>query len=116
MKLRSGRKYKNDLSDIIGILYEQEKRGNPLMLEDIDKAVSNLYGGWETIPADSILFIKDTMKKSNLEKAYQAVRNEEKRSKDLLIQFEADYPGITNTENADTILDTLKRKKKQESE
>ena len=56
------------------------------------------------------------MKKSNLEKAYQAVRNEEKRSKDLLIQFEADYPGITNTENADTILDTLKRKKKQESE
>ncbi len=116
MKLRSGRKYKNDLSDIIGILYEHEKRGNPLMLEDIDKAVSNLYGGWETIPADSILFIKDTMKKSNLEKAYQAVRNEEKRSKDLLIQFEADYPGITNTENADTILDTLKRKKKQESE
>lgn len=64
MKLRSGRKYKNDLSDIIGILYEHEKRGNPLMLEDIDKAVSNLYGGWETIPADSTSFIKDTMKKA----------------------------------------------------
>ena len=29
MKLRSGRKYKNDLSDIIGILAEHERRNHP---------------------------------------------------------------------------------------
>ena len=97
MKLRSGRKYKKDLSDVIGILYEHEQRGVPLTMDDIDKAVCNLYGGWENIPADSVSFIEETMEKGNFEKAYQAISNEEKRSKDLLIQFQDDYPGITNT-------------------
>ena len=43
MKLRSGRKYKNDLSDIIGILAEHENRGNPISKDKIDMAVYNLY-------------------------------------------------------------------------
>lgn len=114
MKLCSGRKYKKDLSDIIGILCEHEKRGNPLTMEDIDKAVCNLYGSWEIIPADSIKFIEETMKKGDFEKTYQAVCDEEKRSKELLIQFQDDYPGVTNTENVNTILELLKRKKNQE--
>ena len=42
MKLRSGRKYKNDLSDIIGILAEHENRGNPISKDKIDMAVYNL--------------------------------------------------------------------------
>lgn len=33
MKLRSGRKYKNDLSDIIGILAEHEKAAAPITME-----------------------------------------------------------------------------------
>lgn len=33
MKLRSGRKYKHDLSDIIGILAEHERRGAPISAE-----------------------------------------------------------------------------------
>ena len=33
MKLRSGRQYKSDLSDILGILAEHEKRGTPITLE-----------------------------------------------------------------------------------
>ena len=116
MKLCSGRKYKNDLSDIIGVLYEHEKRGAPLTMEDIDRAVCNLYGSWDNIPADSVAFIKETMKNGNFGKAYQAVSAEEKRSKGLLVQFEADYPKVTNTENVSTILENLKRKKKKEQE
>ena len=45
MKLMSGRRYKKDLSDIIGILSEQERRGEPLSYRQIDCAVRNLYGG-----------------------------------------------------------------------
>ena len=45
MKLRSGRKYKNDLSDILGILAEHERCGSPLAWEAIDQAVTDLYGG-----------------------------------------------------------------------
>ena len=56
------------------------------------------------------------MKNGNYEKAYQAVSDEEKRSKELLVQFEADYPKVTNTENVNTILENLKRKKKKEQE
>lgn len=112
MKLRSGRKYKKDLSDIIGILYEHEKRGMPLTIDDIDKAVLNLYGSWDNIPVDSVTFIRDTMKNGDFGKAYQAIRDEEEHSKDLLIQFETDYPNVTNTENVNTILATLRQKKK----
>lgn len=114
MKLCSGRKYKNDLSDIIGILYEHEKRGVPLTMEDISRAVCNLYGNWDHIPKDSITFIKETMKNGNFEKAYQEIRDEEKRSKELLVQFESDYPKVTNTENVNTILENLKRRKNEE--
>jgi len=46
MKLRSGRKYKNGLSDIIGVLGEHERRGDPISKDRIDMAVRNLYGGW----------------------------------------------------------------------
>lgn len=111
MKLCSGRKYKKDLSDIIGILYEHEKRGTPLTMEDIDRAVCNLYGNWDKIPADSVAFINETMRNGNFEKAYQAVSDEEKRSKELLVHFETNYPKVTNTENVNTILENLKRKK-----
>lgn len=36
MKLRVGRKYKNDLSDIIDILAGHEKWGNPININDIN--------------------------------------------------------------------------------
>lgn len=111
MKLCSGRKYKNDLSDIIGILYEHEKRNIPLTIEDIDRAVCDLYENWDNIPSESVTFIKETMKNGNFEKTYQTINNEEKRSKELLIQFEKNYPKVTNTENVNTILENLKHKK-----
>lgn len=116
MKLRSGRKYKNDLSDIIGILYEHEKRGAPLTMPDIDKAVCDLYGNWEYIPSDFQKFIEDMMNSGSYEKAYQAISDEEQRSKKLMIQFKEDDPGVTNTENANTILETLRRRKQQEQD
>ena len=85
-------------------------------MEDIDRAICNLYGSWDRIPADSVAFIQNIMKNGDLEKVYQAVRDEEKRSKELLVQFEADYPEVTNTENADTILEALKRRKARSEE
>lgn len=111
MKLRSGRKYKKDLSDVIGILYEHEKRGAPLTMADIDRAVCNLYGGWAVIPADSVSFIQNAIKNGNYEEIYQAISEEENHARELLVQFEADYPKVANTENAATILETLRQRK-----
>ncbi len=111
MKLRSGRKYKNDRSDIIGILAEHEKRGTPITREKIDAAVQTLYGGWADIPTDAKTFIEDALRNGRYEEVYASIRGEEMRSKDILIGFERDYPGVTTEANVDDILVALKAKK-----
>ncbi len=111
MKLRSGRKYKNDLSDIIGILAEHEKRNKPISMGRIDAAVKNLYGSWDGVPADSIAFINNAFQKGDYENIYAAVMEEEKHSKDMLIRFEEDYPGVATESNVNDILASLKQKK-----
>ena len=114
MKLCSGRKYKKDLSDVIGILAEHEKRGEPITMDRIDKAVTDLYGSWDKISEDSKNFIQETMEKGNFEKAYAEISAEETKAKGLLINFEQDYPGVTNTANVNDILKNLKKKREIE--
>ncbi len=111
MKLCSGRKYKNDLSDIIGILAEHEKRGTPITHEMIDTAIQTLYGDWAVIPADSKTFIEDTLRNEHFGEVYASIRTEEMHSKDILVIFEQDYPGVTTKSNVDDILSVLKEKK-----
>lgn len=114
MKLCSGRKYKKDLSDVIGILAEHEKRGEPITMDRIDKAVTDLYGSWDKISEDSKNFIEEAMKKGDFEKAYAEISAEESKAKGLLINFEQDYPGVANTANVNDILKNLKKKKEYE--
>jgi hypothetical protein len=111
MKLRSGRKYKNDMSDVIGILAEHEKRGTPITQEKIDTALQTLYGGWVDIPTDARAFITDALRNGRYEEVYASIREEEKRSRDILVGFERDYPGVTKEANVDDILAMLKAKK-----
>lgn len=113
MKLCSGRKYKNDLSDIVGILAEHKRQGTPITFDDIDNAVRNLYNSWDKIPEDSKTFIKDVLDNGDYDKIYDSIREEEKNSKDILINFEKGYPGVTTTSNVDDILNTLKDKGSQ---
>ncbi|HJD13607.1 MAG TPA: hypothetical protein IAA03_07465 [Candidatus Ruminococcus avistercoris] len=112
MKLRSGRKYKNDLSDVIGILAEHEKKGTSITFEKIDSAVRNLYGGWDSFPEDSKRFIKDALKSGDFENVYTSVKVEENESRDILIEFEKDYPKAAKESNINEILKTLKAKRK----
>ena len=114
MKLRSGRKYKNDLSDVIGILAEHEKRGTPITLEKVDKAVTNLYGGWITFPDDSKSFIENSIKNGNFENVYTSVRNDEIESRDILIGFEKDYPKVAKESNINDILKILIAKRNKD--
>lgn len=110
MKLRSGRKYKNDLSDIIGILADHERNGKPITMEMIDKAVDQLYGGWEGFPEDSKPFIENTIKNGRYEEIYSSIKNEEKQSQEILIDFEKTYENVVKASNMDDILRTLKAK------
>ena len=111
MKLRSGRKYKNDRSDIIGILAEHEKRGTSITREKNRCAVQTLYGGWAAIPVDAKAFIEDALQNGRYEEIYASIHEEEKRSKEILVNFEQDYPSVTTEANVDDILSALKAKK-----
>lgn len=110
MKLRSGRQYKHDLSDIIGILAEHERRGMPISAAQIDTAVLNLYGSWDVIPNEARDFIHSLLQNGNYEQVYAEVVAEEQRAQNTLIEFEQDYPGSANEDNVDSILAGLKSK------
>ena len=104
MKLCAGRQYKNDLSDILGILAEHEKNNVPITYADIDRAVRELYGSWKVISEDSQAFITRVMEQGNYESLYASVRGEEARAKDALISFEKSYPDVLNERNANEII------------
>lgn len=112
MKLRSGRKYKNDLSDIIGILADHETNNKPITMAMVDKAVDKLYGGWCDFPPDSKPFIETAIQNGNFEEIYASVKREEKESKEILIDFEKEYEHVANASNVDDILKALKLKLK----
>ena len=111
MKLMSGRKYKNDLSDIIGILYEEQEKGNPISIEQISDAVCNLYGNFEKLPQDSRDFLSEIMNTSNIENLYKFYRANEISAKESLIDFEKNCPNIVTTDNVNDIIKQLQERK-----
>lgn len=68
------------------------------------------------LSSDSRDFIEGTMEKGNFEQLYKAVSEEEKKSKETLLEFQQDYPGVTTTENVDSILNNLKKKQSSKEE
>ena len=113
MKLRSGRQYKNDLSDVLGILAEHEKRGTPLTMEQIKRAVADLYGDWNALPEKSQRFIQDVMNDGHFDALYQQVSTSEQDAHNALLRFEKDYPGVTNEANVDEIIKALQSKNRK---
>lgn len=108
MKLRAGRKYKNDLSDIIGILAQHEKMGKPITLQAVENAVQYLYNGWEQISDDARAFIKNVFAKGNFEDVYATVQKEEQNSKKILIEFQENYTDVLVKADVNEILKQLK--------
>lgn len=114
MKLMSCKQYKNDISDIVGILREQKEQGKPIAMSDIDKAVTNLYGSWDNMPDEAQKLAERILSSNNLEKLYQQYRYEEKSNKDALVKFEEDYPGVTKEDNLQDIIANLKARKNKD--
>jgi hypothetical protein len=111
MKLMAGRQYKNDLSDIIGILIEQEERGDALTLVRIKKAVYDLYDSYDRIPENSRVFIESIYEKEDLAAFYKQCRTFEQENKDVLLEFQNDYPGALNGDNLAAVLKAAKERK-----
>lgn len=110
MKLKSGRMYKNDLSDILGILAEHKRNNDPIGLEQIHKAVDDLYGGWTNLPESSALFIENVMNNDNYEKLYPQIRDDEQYTREKLVSFDRDHQGELNGSNVNSIAADIQEK------
>lgn len=118
MKMRSGRIYKHDLSDIIGILIEEnEKRENPINITEIRDVCEKLYGetGYDAMPAASRKLIENSVNLDiqELHNLYRQQTETEVENCRLLVQFEADNPGVLNSENLETIAESLRKSRPQ---
>ena len=105
MKLRSGRKYKNDLSDVVGILAEHARNGKPIDYGQIDVAVQNLYGGWNGFSQDAVSFLRDILKEQQYLTIYDSIRQGEIQAKEILLDFQQAYPGLMKEDKVDGILE-----------
>ena len=89
MKLMSGRQYKYDLSDVVGILWEHEKLGKPISYEAVDRAVTVLYGDWADIPPVSKELVQVAFESGDYEKLFHSSRKSEQQSKEILGSFQS---------------------------
>lgn len=114
MKLVSGRQYKNDLSDIAGIIYEQQMVGRPLSYEKIDNAMCNLYGNWDNVED----YAKDLLDKilacENLQNLFTELIETEFASKEALVELIKKYPKAVNQDNVNDVIAAAIKKKQQE--
>ena len=111
MKLMSGRQYKFDLSDIIGILWEHDKNGNPIVRDAIDKAFIELYGQ-QPVPDVSKQLLDNVFDKKDYENIYAKVRETEKQTNEMLLNFRQDYPNVLNEDNINDIIEQARQKKR----
>ena len=58
MKVMSGRKYKNDYSDIYGIVMECIKQNKVITIDVLEKAIINLYGTIENVDKTAFEFAR----------------------------------------------------------
>lgn len=114
MKLMAYRQYKHDISDIVGILREQQNSGDPLTFERIDKAVNDLYDSWENLPKNAKDMIESILDNEDMDALYEAYSNEEAAVKDALITFEDKYPDVLKEDNLDDILGHLLKEQNTE--
>lgn len=113
MKLVSGRRYQKDLSDVIGILYEQQRAGNPLDTGKIDTAMNQLYGGWEHVDAFAKELLEKALTCSDLESLFLEQSEDEKAARTVLLEINRKYPKEIQEDNANDIIEIALKKMQQ---
>lgn len=115
MKMVSARDYKNDLSDIVGIIAEHQQRQLPLTWEMVEYAMLELYGSWENVTPETVQLVRDALALPDAGVLYAQYRSEEIAAKDFLADFEEKYPKVANQDNIASILAQAKKKRAQQN-
>ena len=102
MKLKSLRVYKHDLSDVIGIIKEQEEFQNPISFKAIDSAYRELYN--ESMSKEAVDFLTEVFASNSLSDLFYETIDEESENKRALIQAEEKYANDITEDNVDSFL------------
>jgi hypothetical protein len=116
MKLVSGRQYKKDLSDIAGIVYEQQMAGKPLTYEMIDMAVRNLYGSWDNVADHARGLLERILACEDLSALFVELSEDERAARAALAEMVKKYPAAIKQDNVNDVIAAAMRKKRQAEE
>jgi hypothetical protein len=107
-KLKAGREYKHDLSDIVGIITEEKVKNANFSKENVMKAFYDMYG--ETSEPNEIA--KELMEKAfatdEPEKLLEQTKIQEENASGLLKEFEKKYSNVLNDDNIHDILKEIR--------
>lgn len=115
MKLRSGRLYRHDLSDIVGILAEHEKINNPISKKQIMMAIEKLYGKDKPISDSSLDLLEKLFRKStDFAAVYNETVQQERYSQSILLTHQEESNEQITEANANEIIKRLERRAKKD--
>ncbi|MBQ8197952.1 MAG: hypothetical protein IJZ76_00790 [Lachnospiraceae bacterium] len=114
MKMVSAREYRNDISDVIGIIIYMKNELENFSMDRINHAIEFLYGRRENVIKEDVYDkVKEYSKWSvaELEKEYEVLTQVEKQTKQDLININEKYQGVVEEESIDTVIEGLRRRK-----
>ena len=109
MKLKAGRQYKKDLSDIAGILMEHASGEIPLNENRSSLLLLTCMGQPKRFSNDAMQFLAHILQEENYKDVYETVLKEEAANRELLLDFQEVYPNTVHEENADNIIALLRK-------
>lgn len=114
MKMMSAREYRNDVSDIIGIILSARKENKYISIEEIENALKVLYGDKKHIREELFhqVDIYTKMDSMDLGIAYKEMKDKEGQTKEDLVEIDEKYPGIINEKSIDSILAEIRNRRR----
>lgn len=114
MKLMAFRMYKNDKTDVIGIIMAEKNSGNNITMEMIEKAVKDLYGDDAKLSDDAYRYANAIIKIKDLDEEYQKERQEEIANREILMDYFKNNPKREKKFNsANEVIEYAKKLKKK---
>ena len=112
MKMISARQYRNDLSDIVGILLFAKQNNNPIAYRTVENAIIELYDSTKNIKSEVIERVKkySLMNESELSDEYSKIKEDENKTLEDLQDIDNKYKGVVNEASLDTVIAALRRK------
>ncbi len=114
MKMMSARGYRNDRSDIIGILLYAWKDTRHITFGQIEKALDILYENHRsTIKSELLQAVKTytDMDMNTLSAAYAEEKVSEDKTREEILVIDKEYPGAVTEASVDSIVASIRKKR-----